>query len=79
MNECLAIDDDDEEDHRWFHRQFYSCSDPVQYAEREIPVKGYTIFLAFPFSNLSAVISGQIKQIITLISINRDFYGLIVG
>ena len=75
MNECLAIDDDDEEDHRWF----YSCSDPVPYAEREIPVKGYAIFLAFPFFNLLAMISGQIKQIITLVSINRDIYGLIVG
>jgi len=79
MNECLAIDDDDEEDHRWFHRWFYSCSDPVQCAGREIPVQGYAIFLVTPFPDLSAVISGQIKQIITLISINRDFYGLIVG
>jgi hypothetical protein len=75
MNECLAIDDDDEEDHRWF----FSCSDPVQCAEREIPVKGYAIFLVIPFPDLSALISGQMKQIITLISINRDFYGLIVG
>ena len=75
MNECLTIDDDDEEDHRWF----FSCPDPLLRAERGIPAKGPGNFLSDFFSDGLFMVAGEKKQANTLISGNRDYNGLITG
>ncbi len=75
MHECLTIPDDDEGDHRWS----FSSSDPVLLSESGIPIHWHKNFLSnFCSGNYSPEID-EIHQIITLISGNRGYYGLITG
>jgi hypothetical protein len=73
MIECLTIDDNDEEDHRWF----FSCPDPVKFAKRGVTANGYGIFLFTSYSDYTT--SGEKNQVITRISVNGHYYGLISG
>lgn len=67
MNECLTIDDEDEED----HREFCSHPGPVQCSERSTPANGD--------ENLPTFYSGIIfpeytvnKQVVSAISTQQD-------
>lgn len=75
MNECLTSEDDDEENHRWF----FSCPDPLQCAGKGIQVNGHAKHPFFSYSDCIPVGYEKKHQIITLISGNRDYYGLITG
>jgi hypothetical protein len=75
MNECLTIDDDDEEN----HRRFFSCPDSLQCAGKGIQVNGQAKYLFFSCSDYLPVGFEKKHHIITLISGNCDHYGLITG
>jgi hypothetical protein len=69
MNECLAIDDEDEEDHRWF----FSCRNPDQSSDRRTPIAGDEIFLLNFYSDILFLLHTREKQVISAISQKPDF------
>jgi hypothetical protein len=75
MNECLTIDDEDEEDHRWF----FSCLDPAQCSERRTAANGDEIFLFNFNSDIVFLLHSVKKQGIIAISQKPDGCGLISG
>ncbi len=75
MHECLTIPDDDEGDHRWS----FSGTGSVLLTERGIPINRHKIFLSNSCPGFYSPEFGEIHQILTLISGNRRYYGLITG
>ena len=75
MNECLTIDDEDEEDHRWF----FSCLNPDMGSERRIPVNGDEFFLLKFYSGIIFLVHIVKKQVISAISQKPDFRGPVSG
>ena len=75
MNECLTIDGEDEEDHRWF----FSCPDPVECSERSTPANGDEIFLLTFYSGILFLVHTVDKQVVTAISQKPDSCGMVSG
>jgi len=75
MHECLTIPDDDEGDHRWS----FSSSDSVLLPERGIPINRHKNFLSNSCPGFYSPEFDEIYQIVTRISGNRGYYGLITG
>ena len=69
MNECLTIDDEDEEDHRWF----FPCRNPDLGSERRTPVNGDEFFLLKFYSGITFLKNSVKKQAISAISQKPDF------
>ena len=75
MNECLTIDDEDEEDHRLdFSRRY-----PDIGSTRRIPVNRDEFFLLKFYSGIIFLVHMVKKQVIPAISQKPDFRGPVSG
>ena len=75
MNECLTIDDEDEEDHRWF----FSCRNPDLGSERRTPLNGIEFFSLKFYSGIKFPVHSVKKHLISAISQKPDFRGPVTG
>ena len=75
MNECLTIDDEDEED----HRLFFSCQYPDMGSTSRIPVNRDEFFLLKFYSGIRFLVHMVKKQVIPAISQKPDFRGPVSG
>ncbi|HZK31203.1 MAG TPA: hypothetical protein VFC43_08250 [Methanoregula sp.] len=69
MNECLTIDYEDEEDHRWF----FSCRNPDQNSDTRTPADGDEIFFVNFYSDIIFLVHSVEKQVLFAISQKPDF------
>jgi hypothetical protein len=60
MNECLTIDDEDEEDHRWF----FSCQNPYLSPDRQTHANRNEFFSLKFYSGIRFFMHGVKKQVI---------------
>jgi hypothetical protein len=75
MNECLTIDDEDEEDHRWF----FPCRNPDMGSTKRIPVNRDEFFLLKFYSGIRFLEHMMKKQVIPAITQKPDFRGPVSG
>jgi hypothetical protein len=71
MNECLTIDDEDEEDHRWFN----SGRSPYTGSERRTPVKRNDFFSLKFYSGTRFLMHSVKNPLISAISQKTGFSG----
>jgi hypothetical protein len=75
MNECLTIDEEDEEGHRWF----FSCWNPDQNSERKTPANGDEFFLLKFYCGITFLTRVVKKQVIPASSQKPDFWRPVSG